>query len=386
MMEERGSAQGVGRAERQAAGTSYLSLIDGVRGVAALAVLLYHYVHFFMAGADRRKLPGYLDLYPAHDLLRPLYQYGFYAVQVFWLISGFVFAHVYYGHAGGTRGFFVNRLARLYPLHLLTLFVVAALQLIALGRLGYTPIYGNFDWRHFALQLVMAGDWVRSGFSFNGPFWSVSVEIVVYALFWLSRGAVARVGLALLVAMVVGFYFADHEWGANTRIFACGYYFFTGSALCRARRGAWGTGWRLALLAAACATAGATATAMAGIQGWAAGGIPGIFGALFLLLATAEKHAPAKVRRACEWLGENTYGVYLWHFPLQLTTILLLLPANVERLAQHGWFLALYVVLVVGIARLSFLRFERPMRDILRRRLRGGSVRVKGGDKAPAVR
>jgi peptidoglycan/LPS O-acetylase OafA/YrhL len=385
-MDYRGSAQGTGRAERQAAGTAYLSLIDGVRGIAALAVLLYHYVHFFMAGADRQRAPRYLELYPAHDLLAPLYHYGFYAVQVFWLISGFVFAHVYYGHAGGTRGFFVNRLARLYPLHLLTLFVVAGLQLVALGRLGYTPIYGNFDWSHFAFQLVMAGDWVRTGFSFNGPFWSVSVVIVVYALFWLSRGAVGRSGLPLLVAIVAVCFFADLEWGAQTRVFACGYYFFIGSTLCRLWRGPWGTGWRLALLAAGCAATGAIATAAAGVPGWLIGGIPGFFGVLFLLLASAEKSAPAMLRRACEWLGENTYGVYLWHFPIQLTLILLLLPANVERLAQHGWFLALYIALAVGIARLSFVRFERPMRDILRRRLRGGAVRAKGGDKAAAVR
>jgi len=250
----------------------------------------------------------------------------------------------------------------------------------------YTPIYSNFDWQDFGLQLFMAGDWVRRGMSFNGPFWSVSVEIVVYALFWLTRGPVARLGLAMLVAMVAGCYFADVEWGAETRIFACGYYFFTGSALCRVWRGAWGKGRRLAALAVACAAAGVAATAAAGVQGWALGGIPGIFGALFVLLASAESRAPAAVRRVCEWLGENTYGVYLWHFPIQLTMILLLLPANVEQLARHGWFLALYIVLVVSIARVSYARFERPMRDILRRRLRGGPVRAKGGDKVAAVR
>lgn len=384
MMDGRGSAQSVGRAERRAAGTPYLSLIDGVRGIAALAVLFYHYVHFFMAGANRHASTNHLELYPAHQALWPAYQYGFYAVQVFWLISGFVFAHVYYGHPAGARSFFVNRLARLYPLHLLTLLVVAVLQLVALRRLGYTPIYANFDWQDFGLQLFMAGDWVRRGMSFNGPVWSVSVEVVVYAVFWFSRGAVARLGLPFLAAMVLAFYFADRHWGLHSRIFACGFYFFLGSGLCRAWRSKWAGGGRIAVLASVLAAAGLGGALAWGAWGWSIFGLPGIFGALFLLLARAEQQASRWLKATCEWLGENTYGVYLWHFPVQLAMILALAPANVERLAQNGWFLVLYIVLVVVLARLSYARFERPMRDVLRRRLGGRAARAKRGDK-PAV-
>lgn len=386
MTRARGSAEGVGRTERRVAGTPYLSLVDGVRGIAALAVLLYHYVHFFMAGADRRRVPGYLELYPAHDALWPAYQYGFYAVQVFWLISGFVFAHVYYGHPGGTRSFFANRFARLYPLHLLTLLVVAALQLVALHRLGYTPIYRNFDWQDFGLQLVMGGDWVRRGMSFNGPFWSVSVEIVIYTVFWLTRGIVARFGFPLLVAMVVACHFASARWSGHSMVFSCGFYFFSGSALCLAWRSAWGKGWRLALLVVALAAAGAGAIAEWGWWGWGLFGITGLFGALFLGLATVELRAPAWLRNACEWLGENTYGVYLWHFPIQLTIILILLPGIApQTVAQNGWFLALFVGLVIAVARVSFVHVERPMRDLLRRHLAGGRHHAKRGDKAAAV-
>lgn len=387
MTRARGSAQGVGRAERRVAGTPYLSLIDGVRGIAALAVLLYHYVHFFMAGPDRRKLPGYLDLYPAHDVLWPAYQYGFYAVQVFWLISGFVFAHVYYGHPGGTRSFFANRLARLYPLHILTLLVVAALQLVALHRLGYTPIYGNFDWQDFGLQLVMAGDWMRRGMSFNGPFWSVSVEVLIYTVFWLSRGLVARMGWPLLVVLVVGCRFADVQWGGDTRAFACGFYFFSGSALCLLWRSGWATGWRLGTLGLVLLAGGGGAIAYWGWWGWNLFGLTGVFGALFLALASVELHAPRRLRDACEWLGENTYGVYLWHFPIQLTIILFLLP-NVapQQVAQNGWFMVLFVALVIVVARFSFVHIERPMRDLLRRHLAGARGHAKGGDKPSPVR
>ena len=88
-------------------------------------MLLYHYMHFAMSGTDHSRYTHYLALQPARWLLAPFYDYGFYAVQLFWIISGFVFAAVYFDRAVTGRAFAANRFARLYPLHLLTLLVVA---------------------------------------------------------------------------------------------------------------------------------------------------------------------------------------------------------------------------------------------------------------------
>jgi len=89
-MEYRGAGQAAGRVEHLAAGPHYFSLIDGVRGLAAFAVLLFHYVHFFMAGPTHAQLRGAVWLFPGSDWLWPIYIHGQLAVQVFWLISGFV--------------------------------------------------------------------------------------------------------------------------------------------------------------------------------------------------------------------------------------------------------------------------------------------------------
>jgi len=366
------------------AGSAYVSLIDGVRGVAALAILFYHYVHFFMAGPSRDAPDGASALFPAYERLWLLYDYGYLAVQVFWLVSGFVFAFVYYGPAGGTRSFAVNRFARLYPLHFLTLLVVAGLQFVALSRFGYTPLYGHYDWLSFALQLFMASDWVRrgGGYSFNGPVWSVSVEIVIYAVFWLSRGAVARFGLPVLAAGSAGFYALHAQWGEYSKVFACGFYFFAGCAFCllyrrsRERRG---------LLVPLVSVFGAIGLAGA-IGGndwsWRYIALPGLCGALFIALAASEPRAPAWLRRACQWLGENTYGVYLWHVPVQLALFLLLMPGtDPAGIARNGWFMAGYLALVVLVARASFVWFERPARDALRRAF--GSAAPAGRVGAP---
>ena len=347
---------------------SRFTLIDALRGVAAIAVLFYHYMHFFMAGTDHTRQLAFLHRQPAQAWLSPLYEYGFYAVQVFWIISGFVFAMVYLGRQATTREFVINRLARLYPLHLLTLLIVALLQGIALRQLGHTLFYDNYDWPHFALQLGFASDWLNwTDHSFNGPIWSVSVEVLIYAVFWLLRPVLERVGWIGLSAIIL-LCLLGNVVGAYTRVPMCGFYFFEGVALARLH-GQLGTrvGGRLAAGLALIALGGA-GLAWGGAMPREALGIPGLAGAAVLLLAGAERAAPPLLRRAGQWLGDNTYGLYLWHVPVQMAVILALLPYfDPAELAQNGWFLAAFVLGTTALARASFVLFERPMREWIRR-------------------
>jgi peptidoglycan/LPS O-acetylase OafA/YrhL len=347
--------------------TARMALIDGLRALAAIAVLFYHYMHFAMTGVDRGRYVGYLAYQPFRPWLALLYDYGFYAVEIFWMISGFVFAAVYFARDASTREFAANRLARLYPLHLVTLLTVAGLQALALSRLGTTLLYDNFDLAHFTRQLVFASDWVEAGgHSFNGPIWSVSVEVTVYALFWILRDPLKRMGAGGLVA-VIGLCLLANVFGTVSRIPTCAFYFFCGTALLRlhtwlGRR----EGLRAALLAG---------SAIVGTVCLAAGGafvreviaLPFLAGAAILALAAIEHRAGTRLRAAAQWLGDCTYGIYLWHVPLQLALMLALLPAhNPATLAAQGWFLPLWIASVVGWARLSFIWIERPAREWLR--------------------
>jgi peptidoglycan/LPS O-acetylase OafA/YrhL len=345
------------------------TLIDALRAAAAIAVLFYHYMHFFMTGPDHTRQYAWFVAQPGMPWLSGLYQYGFNAVQVFWVISGFVFAAVYVGSKTSTREFVVNRFARLYPLHLLTLLIVAALQGVALQRLGHTLLYDNYDWPHFALQLVFASDWLTWKLhSFNGPIWSVSVEVLIYAVFWALRPLIERVGWIGLVAVILLFLLGN-VLSAWTLVPMCGFYFFVGVALARLHRE---LGDRLAprlIAAGLLAALGIVGLMMGGGFTGGALGIPGLSAATILLLAWAESRAPAMLRRAAQWLGDNTYGLYLWHVPVQLALILLLLPHhNPAVLAQNGWFLVSFLVGTTALARFTFVTFERPLREAIRRR------------------
>jgi peptidoglycan/LPS O-acetylase OafA/YrhL len=122
-------------------------------------------------------------------ILKPLYLEGWRAVDLFFCLSGFIFYWLYskkiVSGATSFNEFFVLRFSRLYPLHFVTLMVAAAGQFLMLGCFGSFFVYPNNDLYHFLLQLVFASNWgFEQGNSFNGPVWSVSVEVFLYALFF----------------------------------------------------------------------------------------------------------------------------------------------------------------------------------------------------------
>ncbi len=224
-------------------------MIDGLRGFAALAVVVYHYTHFFQYGSDGVLPPGVDATAPFYELLGLLYRQGHRAVPLFWMISGLVLAHVYCGRIATGRSFAINRFARLYPLHLLTLIVVAALQAWSLARTGIWPVYQHNDVWHFALNLLFASNWgFESGYSFNGPIWSVSVEVLAYALFWVFHRQLLRWGVAIPLAVSLAALLAIVVLGDSDGA-RCLFYFFIGIALAGLLRGYAGRIGALAMLA-----------------------------------------------------------------------------------------------------------------------------------------
>ena len=126
--------------------------------------------------------------------------------------------------------FFVFRFSRLYPLHLATLVAVAILQSLYFRMHGCFFVYQNNDIRHFLLQLLMASKWgFESGDSFNGPIWSISVEVLVYVVFFLMLRFVTRSPLLNVVVVVACL-------NLSGQIFSCLAFFYAGGLAAIARR------------------------------------------------------------------------------------------------------------------------------------------------------
>lgn len=352
------------------AGKQSFVSIDIVRGLSAIAILVFHFHHFLMGGPTEIPVSA-LDSISLLHALGWVRKHGGLAVMLFWTISGFVFMNVYAGTRPSLRQFFWNRFARLYPLHFLTLVIVLTVQAIAMAAFGHYLIYDNNDAYHFLLNVFFASEWgFQQGRSFNGPIWSVSVEVLIYALFYVyvryAPVNLSSIGASWLILMVAGMALPGNM------ILLCGVFFFGGMAsyacyaLVRAspyRRG------------------GATAAAALllliplGLAGGIGERLPltlsllPLFGALFVLLALSED-ALHRLYRPFRFVGDITYSSYLWHSPLQM---IFLLGAGFglwpQGLVISNTFFVAYLLAVCGFAWLSFRWLERPAQGWIRKRL-----------------
>jgi peptidoglycan/LPS O-acetylase OafA/YrhL len=162
--------------------------LEVLRFLTAFAILVFHYRHFAFVADKPVGLVN--DRLPLYGLLHAFYDHGTRGVWIFWCISGFIFFWKYRDaiadrSVGGWR-FFVLRFSRLYPLHIATLLLVALVQPLYFNLNGYFFVYQDNDLLHFLPQLLMASNWgFQDVLSFNGPIWSISIEVLVYFFFFI---------------------------------------------------------------------------------------------------------------------------------------------------------------------------------------------------------
>lgn len=350
----------------------YFQWIDALRGVAAIFVVIFHYRHFYLPANNIRDLIPDNSDFPYAVLFQVAFDHGHWAVELFWVISGFVFAHVYFPRQVTLWQFSVARFARLYPLHFVTLLYMAAVQALSLASVGHWQIYGNNNLRHFALQLFMASNSVKQsrGLSFNGPIWSVSLEIAAYGLFFFSLAGLRRFPVvASMVGCGVAFALGASRIDLpviHFKIFTCAGYFFAGTLLYGACQR---LGWRpTATLLLSVILGGAALIAAAWNAQVAAACLAAT--AMIAALASLELVFPATGHRL-KPLGDISYSVYLVHVPLQATLLLTadLIWGSSQGFADSWWLLPAYLTVSIGLALIVHRRFERPVGKYLRTRL-----------------
>jgi peptidoglycan/LPS O-acetylase OafA/YrhL len=346
--------------------------LEILRFLCALTILIWHYQHFFISGPTAL-LPAFQrEAQPFFGLLSVFYNYGNYGVQVFWEISGFIFFWKYGQpiHDGAVTAwrFFVLRFSRLYPLHLLTLLAVAVLQWQYRNQSGAPFVYVYNDVYHFVLNLFFASDWgFHKGLSFNGPIWSISIEVLAYAVFFLavsrmrvSLGGTAAVLLALVVAKMLLPWIKD--------MILCMIYFFFGGGIYLLTAKARGIRpWHLAIMA--------VLTVLLLVANTITEGKVHTITLVVLsttLVVAAVLAQPlikgTRLDRMAPFFGNLTYSSYLIHFPLQLGVVLVLDRWQVQRAVFfHPAALLAFLLATLALSHLSYRFFEVAAQDRIRR-------------------
>jgi peptidoglycan/LPS O-acetylase OafA/YrhL len=354
--------------------------IELLRFASAIAVLLFHYQHFAFVGTARADFT--VSRQPFYRFLSLFYIDGFYGVEVFWCISGFIFFWKYgrsiaQARVGGHE-FFILRLSRLYPLHFVTLLFIAVMQFVYHMRNGAFFVYTYNDVHHFVLQLLLASNWVPQAVeSFNGPIWSISVEVLVYAVFFLTLRYVSNstifVGaMALAAAMIQIFKISSQP------IFECLMFFYAGCLTAIVYRR---VNSQKALKTAV--SVGASLVIVILILLVAVFSVE-VKAKTFLMLFTPAliflfvAHVPTSrlAARVLVPAGNITYASYLMHFPIQILVVTLFGYAGTEiPIYTTGFFLS-YLAVTLFISHWVYVAFEMPAQRMIRRRFlaRGGSV------------
>ncbi|GAA2943042.1 acyltransferase family protein [Glutamicibacter bergerei] len=340
--------------------------LDGLRGIAVLAVLVYHFWPAI--------LPG-----------------GFLGVDLFFTLSGFLITggllrSMEGGRFPDLRSFWLRRARRLLPAMILVLVGSTALALIAVEHL---PAGLRWQW---VGAVTYTSNWMQishgnSYFSSMEPayfqhFWSLAVEEQFYFLWpmmlWAMFVLLHRRGALLWAILVLAATSAaSMAWGFDASTDSSMLYF-----------GTWTHGFGLLLGAAgavACAeqravlhggseqarklvqslqilTFSCVLVAFAVIPDTSAAAYQGGM-ALFCVLATALILTLGRPgtwgytllsQKYLRWLGNRSYGLYLWHWPL-LILAKTVFPPQAETAA-----ILCVIPLTFAAAQLSWRFVEQP--------------------------
>jgi peptidoglycan/LPS O-acetylase OafA/YrhL len=174
--------------------------LTGARFVAAFVVVAYHLFRF--------------DRWDAPDVVERVAALGPVAVTFFFVLSGFVLSWASVdddGRVPSLRTYVAARVARLLPVHALSLVVVFPI-VVGLWRRAHGD-HGAGDGHDFAHAVALPGVLVAAGLqawhpstalAWNPPAWSLSVELAFYVLFpWLAARVLRRPARVVVVVALV---------------------------------------------------------------------------------------------------------------------------------------------------------------------------------------
>ena len=345
-----------------------ISSIELLRFISALMIVVWHYQHFYLPynfASEVNFVPGEQ---PFSGILKFLYEYGGRGVEIFFVISGFIFSYVYINSKNiSTYKFFKRRFARLYPLHFLTLLIVLALQNYSISNFDNYFVNEINDLYHFFLNIfLISGLGFQEGPSFNGVIWSVSIEILAYIIFFIFILKISNFKILNTILLLLFFlclykivWLKDQIFeflSFDERIIYCCILFFEG-VLIYFINNKINNKFYIFLLGSFLLV-----LSLIGNMKWLI-----FIPSLILIFLSFENIINDRLRPIFNFLGDLTYGMYLWHLPVEIFIMITLLKTDYSMsIFLNPLFLIFHVLIVIIISIVGYLYYEKKLRNLLR--------------------
>jgi peptidoglycan/LPS O-acetylase OafA/YrhL len=341
---------------------TYFAHVEGLRGVAALYVFLYHLWQTAVSqpGAILFALRG------ATGFL----QYGHFAVVAFIVISGYCLGLPVAAHPERPfvpRAFAVRRARRLMPAYVAALaFSVVIVYVMEALRGHHIPAWHMVV--GVLMHLALIHNLVAASSEYiNGPMWSIALECQIYVVFalllvpvWRRAGVYAQLALAITIGLAP--HFLLHGFLDGTVPWLLGLFGMGVVAAQLSTRAPNVVTWRWISVVAAIAAIVTHGEGTPDGAYWGADLVVGLAVAVFFVASSglrAPLAAQALSLRPIVLLGAFSYSLYLVHGPIVLLTGAALQRANAGTTAAAVT-CALLIPLVLALAYGFYRVFERP--------------------------
>lgn len=359
--------------------THRLTALDGLRGVAILLVMGFHYFYHLESFYYKSTLYPYGETFS--DVV--IFKYGYMGVELFFIISGFVIAMTLESSTS-LLDFVIRRFVRIWPA-----LIVSAVITFFLLNWSDSPfaLTRRQFWPNFLPSLTLTPTALWSELFpkvdfVTGVYWSLVVEIRFYMiaaiLFWLF----ARQNLARnLVIFTVLIYVARallRRWlpgynGVYDALFIPDYmpWFAAGAVFYELYKERLAKGAALVMLAVTYALIARISLNYApiGRAPPVSSGFALVFLILFWFLATKPPSMRIFEIRPLVWIGECSYSIYLYHYAVGM--ILISQVSKTIGLVPQLSLVAAISLLVFAVSRLSYVTVENPARRWLTKLLIG---------------
>lgn len=177
----------------------YLSGLNGIRAIAALAVVISHTTQALDAyGLDKFLFGKFSDGNPMGLLL------GGYGVSIFFVLSGFLITYLlqeeHLKSKIDVKKFYIRRILRIWPLYYMYLLIVILMMVFNNYTINFTSL------TYYILFSANVPFILDTGLIYLGHYWSLGVEEQFYLVWpWLIKKSKSLLGTVfLLIVILIG--------------------------------------------------------------------------------------------------------------------------------------------------------------------------------------